>query len=150
MADFDQLPKMLALTYCPNEDVPVTNPGKTNRYVKGIASAIERLELLRTYIASEEWGSSVIYIELARSIRHYLRIFKTVIMAINNLSDRAMLALDNIEKSEQKINDLILSKNGTDNGTEVPCISPYELAIRIIIDNCMRAGEAKSVKDLMS
>lgn len=59
-----------------------------------------------------------------------------------------MLALDNIEKSEQKINDLILSKNGTDNGTEVPCISPYELAIRIIIDNCMR--EAKSVKDLMS
>lgn len=91
------------------------NPGETNRYVEGIVSAFERLELLRKYIASEEWGSSVIYIELARSIRDYLRIFKTIIMAINNTSDRAMLALNNIEKSEQKINDLILSKNGTDN-----------------------------------
>lgn len=98
----------------------MTNPGKTNRYVKGIASAIERLELLRTYIASEEWGSSVIYIELARSIRHFLRMFKRIIMATNNPSDGAMLALDNIEKGEQKVNDLILSKNGTDNGTEVP------------------------------
>lgn len=76
--------------------------------------------------------------------------FKTIILAINNPSDRAMFTLDNIEKSEQKVNDLILSKDGTDNGTEVPCISPYELAIRIIIGNCTRAREAKSVKDLMS
>lgn len=150
MADFDQLPKMLALRYCLNKDVPVTNPRKTNHYVKEIASAIERLELFRIYIASEKWGSSVIYIELAHSIHHYLQIFKTLIMAINNSSDRAMLAFNNIKKNEQKINDLILSKNKTNNGNEVPCISPYKLAIQIIIDNCKRAKEAKSVKDLMS
>lgn len=58
--------------------------------------------------------------------------------------------LDYIEMTEQKVNTIILSKNWRDNGTEVPSISPYELAIRIIIDNCMRAGQAKDVKDLMS
>ena len=150
MADFDQLPTMVGIAYCPDEDVLVTNPGKTNHYVKGIASAIEWLDLLRTYMASEECGSSFIYIELARSIRHYLRILKTIIMAINNSSNIAKATLDYIEKTEPKVKELIISKNGPDNGTEVPYISPYELAIRIIIGNGTRAWEAKSVKDLMS
>lgn len=114
MADFDQPPQLPGITYCPEEDVPVTNPGRTNRYVKGI----------RTYIASEECRSSNICIELARSIHHYLRLFKTIIMAINNPSDMAKVTLDYIEKSEQEVNTMILSNNWPDNGTEVPSISP--------------------------
>lgn len=68
MADYDQLPRLPGIKYCPEEDVRVTNAGRTNRYVKGIASAIERLDLLRTSLASEECGSSNICIELALSI----------------------------------------------------------------------------------
>lgn len=150
MADFDQPPQLPGITYCPEEDAPVTNPGRTDRYVKGIALAIERLDLLRTYIASEECRSSNICIELARSIHHYLRLFKTIIMAINNPSDIAKATLDYIEKTEQKVNTIILSNNWPDNGTEVPSISPYELAIRIIIGNCTRTGQPRSVKNLMS
>lgn len=58
--------------------------------------------------------------------------------------------LNLIGRIEKKLNAIILSKNWPENPIEVPSISPYELAIRIIIDDCVRAGQTKDAKDLLS
>lgn len=130
---------MIKITYSLNENIFIINLGKTNRYINGIASTIKWLHLVRKYIASEKCGFSFIYIESACSLRHYLRIFKTIIMAINNPSKIAKATFDYIEKTKQKVEELIPSKNNLDNGTEVPYISLYKLVIRIIISYCTRA-----------
>ncbi len=54
MADLALLPRQTAMAYRPDKDIPVTNPTKLNRYIKGIESAIRRLGLLTTYLASEK------------------------------------------------------------------------------------------------
>ena len=74
-------------------------------------------------------------IELAFSIQHDLQMFKTI--------------NESIEKIEQQLNVMTLSKNLPEIGTEVPSISPYKLAIRVIVDNCTSAEEAKGVKYVM-
>lgn len=58
--------------------------------------------------------------------------------------------IDRIEKIEREISAIMPFNNFSENGALVPSISPYELAIRIIIDNCIRAKQAKGAKDLMS
>ena len=56
---------------------------------------------------------------------------------------------ESIEKIEQQLNVMTLYRNLSETGTEVPSISPYELAIRVIVDNCTSAGEAKGEKYVM-
>ena len=40
MADLALLPRQPVMVYRPEKDIPVTNPAKINRYIKGIESAI--------------------------------------------------------------------------------------------------------------
>ncbi len=56
---------------------------------------------------------------------------------------------ESIEKIEQQLNVMTLYRNLPETGTEVPSISPYELAIRVIADNCTSAVEAKGEKYVM-
>lgn len=55
-----------------------------------------------------------------------------------------------IEEIEQELSAIIQLNNWPKNGATVPSISPYELGIRVIINNCIRAEQAKGTKDLMS
>lgn len=150
MADLDLLPRQPAMIYHPEEDIPVTNPTKTNRYIKGIESAIRWLGLLTKYLASEKEGSSIACIELGLSIKHHLEMFKNINMSIQDPIDKVKENIDRIEKIEREISAIILFNNFPENRATVPSVSPYELAIRIIIDNCIRAEQAKGAKDLMS
>lgn len=149
MAGLDLLPRQPAMIYRPEEDIPLTNPTKTNRYIKGIRSAIQRLDLLKNFLASEKYESSSACIELGLSIKHHLQMFKDNNMSIQPI-DIVQENIDRIEKIEREISAILLFINFSENGALVPSISPYELAIRIIIDNCIRAKQAKGAKDMMS
>lgn len=150
MTDIGKLPRLAAMTYYPEEDIPVTYPGRINRYVKGIRSTITRLDLLRRHFISEECESSNECMELAFGMRHYLQMLKTINRSINNPNNIITENLNHIGVIGQKLNAIILSKNWLENPTEVPSISPYELAIRMIIGNCARAGQMKDAKGLIS
>lgn len=150
MAGLDLLPRQPAMIYRPEEDIPMTNPTKINRYIKGIGSAIRRLDLLTHYLASEKYGSPSACIELGLSIKHHLQMFKDINMSIQDPNDKVQKNIDRIERIEREISAIILFTNFPENGATVPSISPYELAIRVIIDNCIRAKQAKGAKDLMS
>lgn len=150
MTDIGKLPRLAAMTYYAEEDIPVTYPGRINRYLKGIRSAIMRLDRLRRRFISEDCESSNECIELAFSMRNYLQMFRTINRSINNPNHIITENLDSIRAMEQKLNAIILSKSWLENPTEIPSISPYELAIRIIIDNCIRAGQTKDANDLIS
>lgn len=88
-------------------------------------------------------------IELAFSIRHELQMFKTINEPINNPSDTVKENIDDIEKIEQRLSVMIVSKNLPEIGTETPSISPYELANQVIVGNCTRVEGVKGVKYVM-
>lgn len=71
-------------------------------------------------------------------------------MSIENPNDVVRGNIERIEELEQKLTTMTLSEHLPEDGAEVPAISPYELAIQIIIDNCTRAKQVKGPKDLMS
>lgn len=75
--------------------------------------------------------------------------FKDINMSIQPI-DIVQENIDRIEKIEREISAILLFTKFSENGALVPSIYPYELAIRIIIDNCIRAKQAKSAKDMMS
>lgn len=153
MADLDQLPRLPVMTYRPEEDIPATNPRRMNRYIQGIESATGRLDLLTQYLkylSSEKYGPLSTCIELASSIKHHLQMFKSINVSIKNPSDIVKENIRYINDIEQRLSAIILFKSLPGNGAEVPSISPYELAIRIIIDNCTRAEQFEGAKDLMS
>ena len=150
MADLNQFPRLPAMRYFPENDIPATHPGQTNRYILGIKGALRRIELLEDYLDSEECGLSSACIELAFSLKHYLQIFKNINTSIENPNDVVRGNIERIEELEQKLATMTLSEHLPEDGAEVPAISPYELAIKIIIDNCTRAKQAKGPKDLMS
>lgn len=150
MTDIGKLPRLATMTYCVEEDIPVTYPGRINRYVRGMRSAIMRLDHLRRYFISEECESSNECIELAFSMRNYLRMFRTINRSINNPNNIMTENLNSIEMIEQKLDAIILSKSWPEIPTGVPFISPYELAIRMIIGTCARAGQTKDAKSLIS
>ncbi|MCJ1342367.1 hypothetical protein MMC31_000549 [Peltigera leucophlebia] len=150
MADQNQLPRLPAMRYCPENDIPATHPGQTDRYIQGIKDALMRIELLERYLEPEERGLSSACIELAYSMKHYLQMFKEITTSIENPNRKVRVLIPRIEEIEQKLSTTILSKNLPEDGVEVPAISPYELAIRIIINSCTRAKQAKSAKDLMN
>lgn len=151
MTDVGKLPQLAAMAYYAEEDIPVTYPGRINRYFKGIRSAIMRLDHLRKHFISEECESSNEYIEMmAFSMRNYLQMYRTINRSIYNPNDIITENLNSIGAIEQKLNAIILSKSWPENPTEVPSISPYELSIRIIVESCVRAGQTKDAKDLIS
>lgn len=150
MADLDQLSRLPAMAYRPEEEIPVTHPRRTNRYIQGIESAIRRLDLLTEYLASKMYGSSSACIELAFSLKHHLQMFKNINMSIKDPSDIVKENINHIREVEQQLSSIIPFQNLPDNGAEVPSISPYELAIQIIIENCTRTEQVKDAKDLMS
>lgn len=150
MTDNGKLPRLAALTYYAEEDLPVTYPGRINRYLKGIRSAIMRLDHLRRHFTSEKCESSNECIEMAFSMRNYLQMFRIINRSIKNPNNIVTENLNYIEVVEQKLNATILSKSWPENPAEVPSISPYELAIRMIIRNRTRAGQTKDAKGLMS
>lgn len=150
MTDIGKLPRLAAMTYYAEQDIPVTYPGRINRYVKGMRCAIMRLDHLRRHFISENCESSNECIELAFSMRNYLQMFRTINQSINNPNSMITGNLKLIGRIEKKLNAIILSKSWPENPIEVPSISPYELAIRIIIDDCVRAGQTKDAKDLLS
>lgn len=76
--------------------------------------------------------------------------FKDINMSIQDPINKVQENIDRIEKIEREISAIILFNNFPENGATVPSISPYELAIRVIIENCIRAKQAKGAKDLMS
>lgn len=150
MADQNQLPRLPSMRHCPENDIPATRPGQTERYIQGIKHALRRIELLEEYLDSEEHGLSSACIELAFSMKHYLQMFKNITMSIENPSNEVRVIIERINDIEQKLSTTTLLKNLPEDGVEVPAISPYELAIRIIIDSCTQTKQAKGAKDLMS
>ena len=150
MADLALLPRQTAMAYRPDKDIPVTNPTKINRYIKGIESAIRRLGLLTTYLASEKYGSSVACIGLGLSIKHHLQMYKNISLSIKKPINKVKGNICLIEEIEKDLSAIIQLKNLPENGAIVPSISPYELGIRVIIENCVRAEQTKGAKDLMS
>lgn len=66
MTDIGKLPRLAAMTYYAEQDIPVTYPGRINRYVKGMRGAIMRLNHLRRHFISENCESSNECIEHAK------------------------------------------------------------------------------------
>lgn len=87
---------------------------------------------------------------MAFSMRNYLQMFRIINRSIKNPNNIITENLNYIEVVEQKLNATILSKSWPENPAEVPSISPYELAIRMIIRNRTQAGQTKDAKGLMS
>lgn len=56
MADLNQFPRLPAMKYFPENEIPATHPGQTNRYILGIKGALRRIELLEDYLDSKECG----------------------------------------------------------------------------------------------
>lgn len=150
MKDIGKLLQLAPVTYYAEEDLPVKYPGRINRYVKAIRNAIMRLDHLRRHFISEKCESSNECKELAFSIQNYLQMFTTINRSINNPNNFVTENLNFIGVIEQKLNAIILSKSWPENPTEIPSISPYELAIRRIVHNCTRAGQTKDAKWLIS
>lgn len=138
------------MAYCPEEDILVTHPRRTNRYVQGIESAVRRLDLLTKYLASKMYGLSSACIELAFSIKHHLRMSKNINMSMKDPSNIVKENIDHIEEVEQQLSAIIPFKNLPENRAKVPSISPYKLAIQIIIENCTRTEQVMDAIDLMS
>lgn len=65
-------------------------------------------------------------IELAFSIRHELQKFKTINKSISNPSDTVKENIDYVEKTEQRLNVMTVSRDLPEIGTEAPSISPYD------------------------
>ena len=132
--------------YNPNEDIPQTNPERTNRYALGVKNAIQRLEVITGSISLHECATPTA-IEFALSVKHYVKMFKTIMTGIENPSELVRAMIDYVkEAGDELINKL---KNMPENGAEVPATSPYELALHVVAENCRRANQVKGRKDLI-
>lgn len=87
MADPNQLRRLPAMRYFPENDIPATQPGQSRHYIRGIKDALRRMVLLEACINSEECGLSSASIELALSMKYYLQMFKTINTSIENPND---------------------------------------------------------------
>lgn len=97
MADQNQLPRLPAMSYFPEDDIPATHPGKTERYrvhIEGIRDALRRIDLLVEYLDANAC------IELAFSINHYLQMFKNITMSIENPRNRVREIIERINEIE--------------------------------------------------
>lgn len=121
MADQNQLPRLPAMRYFPENDIPATHPRQTGRYIQGIKDALRRIELLEEYLDSEDRGLSSACIELAFSMKHYLQMFKNITMSIENPSNKVKGIIERINEIEAKIeyNDTIKEFAGRRSGS--PC-----------------------------
>lgn len=72
----------------------------------------------------------------------------TIVSAIENPGERVRTAIRQIKATEKKFH--VKMRNIPDNGAEVPATSFYELALRVIAENCRRENKAMGPKDLMS
>ena len=114
------------MMYNPDDDIPKTHPGRTNRYVREIRNATQRLGILTESLPLDECTASTA-IELMLSVRHHLHLFMTIVTAIENPSESVRTATDYIKATEKKFYTKL--KNMPDNGAEVPATSSYELAL---------------------
>lgn len=76
--------------------------------------------------------------------------FKSINLSIQDPIKKVKGNIFRIEEIERELSAIIQLNYLLENGATVPSISLYELAIRVIIDNCIRAEQAKGAKDLMS
>ena len=103
MPYIDQLPRLPAMTYRPEEDIPVKHPRRTNRYIQGIESAIRRINILTKYLALGKYGSLNACIELGFSIKHHLQMFKNTTMSIKNPSNIVKGNINYIKEIRQQL-----------------------------------------------
>lgn len=146
MADNAQFLRLLPLAYNPDNDIPKTHPGKTPRYVEEITNATRRIDVLIESLPLDKCIASTA-IEFLLSVRHYLHMFMTIVSAIENPDEFVRAAISQI-KTIEKISHVKM-RNIPDNGAEVPTTSFYELALRVIAENCRRENKAMAPKDLM-
>lgn len=135
------------MMYNPDNDIPKTHPGRTNRYVREIRNATQRHGILIESLPLDECTTSTA-IELMLSVKHHMHLFMTIVTAIDNPSEFMRTANDYIKSTEKKFHTKL--KNLPNNGAEVPVTSSYELALRVIAENCRRANKAIGPKDLIS
>lgn len=108
------------------------------------------MELLEEYTNSKECEISSASIELALSMKHHSQIFKTIITSVEDPNNDVRNKIELIKELKERLScSMTLSNYLPEDGGEVPAISPYELAIHIIVDKCTRARQTKGPKGVM-
>lgn len=105
---------------------------------------------MEEYINSEECGVPSASIELAHNMKHHLQMFKTINTSVEIPNDDVRNKIEPIEELKERLSSsMTLSNYLPEDGGEVTAISPYELAIHIIVDKCTRARQTKGPKGVM-
>lgn len=108
------------------------------------------MEFLEEYTNSKECKVSSALIELALSMKHHSPIFKTIITSVEDPNNDVRNKIEPIKEPKERLSStMALSNYLPEDGGEVPAISPYELAIHIIVDKCTRARQTKGPKGVM-
>lgn len=140
-----------ALRYEPNRDIINGTFLQVRKYILSISAATVRFqELIEKLFGSMRKLTKTENI-LLLSTKHHLRMFREIISAVQDPSNKALRTLSEVTKFEQKVDELSAGDVGDDPGSQegVPALTPYELSINVVIDRVEMIRESLAPKKRM-
>lgn len=137
-----------ALHYEPNKDIINGTFAQVQKYIQSISASTARFqELIGKLLGSMRKLTKTENL-LLLSTKYHVRMFKEIVSAMQDPSNKALQTMLEVIELEQKVDELFAGEVWDDPGSQegVPSLTPYELSMNVVIDRVEMIRESLAPK----